>query len=155
MEDMEVIKERTHEKTHGQEDADGAVLVELKGLWLKSTLQTDALQISTLQIDAQQIHIWNLTEERDQINSSYVSVMKELDQTKDKMASTAAVSCADGWRLFGFKCYYLSQISYTWSNARRQCYYQGADLVVIEGRDEMVRALPASSDRTSLGYTTQ
>ncbi|XP_033828967.1 C-type lectin domain family 9 member A-like [Periophthalmus magnuspinnatus] len=98
------------------------VYAQLMGQWLNSSLQTEALQFQIL----------NLTAERDQMNNSYFSVMKELHRAKANM-----VSCPGGWRQFGLRCYYLSQSLNTWVNSRRECQNMGADLVVIKSQEEM------------------
>ncbi|KAJ0051086.1 hypothetical protein NL108_012302 [Boleophthalmus pectinirostris] len=99
------------------------VYVQMMGQWLNSSRQTEALQTQIL----------NLTVERDQMNNSYFSVVKELHRAKANM-----VSCPDGWKRFGFRCYFMPQTVNTWSNSRRQCQNMGADLVVIKSQEEMM-----------------
>lgn len=48
-------------------------------------------------------------------------------------------TCPDGWRKFGCSCYFLSTTRITWQGSRQQCVNQGAGLVIIKSRREMVR----------------
>ncbi|XP_031417136.1 CD209 antigen-like protein E [Clupea harengus] len=45
-------------------------------------------------------------------------------------------SCEDGWNHFRSKCYFFSRDSNSWAHGRTQCLSQGADLLVINSREE-------------------
>uniref|UniRef100_A0A3Q2TIX1 CD209 antigen-like protein E n=1 Tax=Fundulus heteroclitus TaxID=8078 RepID=A0A3Q2TIX1_FUNHE len=53
----------------------------------------------------------------------------------------SSVACPAGWRMFGGSCYFLSSSRSIWESSRRQCFTDGADLVTISSREEMVRLL--------------
>ena len=46
--------------------------------------------------------------------------------------------CPEGWRRFGCSCYYKSTEKKTWSQSRRLCQERGADLVIINSKEEQV-----------------
>ncbi|XP_078146640.1 uncharacterized protein LOC139919268 [Centroberyx gerrardi] len=45
-------------------------------------------------------------------------------------------SCSEGWTKFGCSCYYKSTEKKTWANSRVKCQEEGADLVVINSKEE-------------------
>ncbi|XP_019210913.2 C-type lectin domain family 2 member B-like [Oreochromis niloticus] len=44
--------------------------------------------------------------------------------------------CPDRWTRFGSSCYFKSTESKTWSDSRRDCQDKGADLVMINSKEE-------------------
>ncbi|XP_012708541.2 CD209 antigen-like protein C isoform X2 [Fundulus heteroclitus] len=75
----------------------------------------------------------NLTHERDQLDVRLKTAELHLDQM-----SRNSVACPAGWRMFGCSCYLLSSSRSIWESSRRQCFTDGADLVTISSREEMV-----------------
>lgn len=47
--------------------------------------------------------------------------------------------CGVGWKKFDGNCYFVSRLSRTWAESRLDCISRGADLVVINSREEQVR----------------
>uniref|UniRef100_A0A672FLE1 C-type lectin domain-containing protein n=1 Tax=Salarias fasciatus TaxID=181472 RepID=A0A672FLE1_SALFA len=45
--------------------------------------------------------------------------------------------CPSGWKQFKVSCYFISDQRGSWDEGREDCKQRGADLVVIEGSEEM------------------
>uniref|UniRef100_A0A8C5FAA6 C-type lectin domain-containing protein n=1 Tax=Gadus morhua TaxID=8049 RepID=A0A8C5FAA6_GADMO len=43
----------------------------------------------------------------------------------------------DGWKKFGCKCYKTSDTYLSWNESREFCVSHGADLVVVDSKEEM------------------
>ncbi|XP_030266588.1 C-type lectin domain family 4 member M-like isoform X2 [Sparus aurata] len=65
------------------------------------------------------------------VNNSQLQA--ELQKLKDKIEG---MRCPDGWTRFGCSCYFRSNEKRTWSQSRTDCQNKGADLVVINNKDE-------------------
>ncbi|KAK5900114.1 hypothetical protein CesoFtcFv8_009520 [Champsocephalus esox] len=46
------------------------------------------------------------------------------------------ISCPEGWLMFGSSCYFFSTQRRSWDDGRRDCEERGADLVIIDSRQE-------------------
>ncbi|XP_030267387.1 CD209 antigen-like protein C isoform X5 [Sparus aurata] len=75
-----------------------------------------------------------------QLKSSYETLSKnhsklqaELQKLKDKIEG---MRCPDGWTRFGCSCYFIPNEKRTWDESRADCQNKGADLVVINNKDE-------------------
>ncbi|TKS69344.1 C-type lectin domain family 4 member C [Collichthys lucidus] len=68
----------------------------------------------------------NQTAEKDQLLVRYQNLTKKIG------------TCPDGWTQFGCSCYFLSTTTNTWSSSRQACVTQGADLVIIDSKREML-----------------
>ncbi|XP_035381863.1 CD209 antigen-like protein C [Electrophorus electricus] len=73
----------------------------------------------------------NLTLERDQLQSSYDNLTMERDAIQQKREM-----CFKGWRKFGSSYYYFSNERKNWAESRQYCREMGADLVIINSREE-------------------
>ncbi|XP_045567427.1 C-type lectin domain family 4 member D isoform X2 [Salmo salar] len=49
---------------------------------------------------------------------------------------TTVLKCPKGWRMLGSSCYFLSTERKTWEESRLDCQNRGADLVIINSRQE-------------------
>uniref|UniRef100_A0AAZ3RX91 C-type lectin domain-containing protein n=1 Tax=Oncorhynchus tshawytscha TaxID=74940 RepID=A0AAZ3RX91_ONCTS len=84
----------------------------------------------------------NLTKERDQLQTSYSNMTKERDklQTERDVLSGRLTNlkktCPEGWQKFESSWYFLSTETKTWKESRQDCLERGADLVIIDGRNE-------------------
>uniref|UniRef100_A0A669DUZ1 C-type lectin domain-containing protein n=1 Tax=Oreochromis niloticus TaxID=8128 RepID=A0A669DUZ1_ORENI len=59
-------------------------------------------------------------------------LQEEVKELKDKMEE----KCREGWMRFGCSCYFKSTERKTWSESRRDCQDKGADLVMINSKEE-------------------
>lgn len=47
--------------------------------------------------------------------------------------------CPEDWVVFSSSCYFLSNVSASWEEAKKDCGDRGAHLVVINSTEEQVR----------------
>ncbi|KAL3966381.1 C-type lectin domain family 4 member A [Sarotherodon galilaeus] len=71
-----------------------------------------------------------------QLQSSYDKLSKNHSQLQEEKTSVLHKKCPDQWTRFGCSCYFKSTESKTWSESRRECWYKGADLVMINSKEE-------------------
>ncbi|XP_073480446.1 C-type lectin domain family 2 member B-like isoform X2 [Aquarana catesbeiana] len=50
---------------------------------------------------------------------------------------TAGLLCGKDWKFYNLSCYYKSTIAQSWDSAKEDCKKMKADLVIINGDDEM------------------
>ncbi|XP_076869718.1 uncharacterized protein LOC143520969 isoform X2 [Brachyhypopomus gauderio] len=84
-----------------------------------------------------------LQRERDQLQTRYEQLRRERDQSNAQMRTCEenfqrlkASTCPSGWVTIGSSIYYVSMTTNTWSLSRKDCEERGADLVVINSREE-------------------
>uniref|UniRef100_A0A669BC33 C-type lectin domain-containing protein n=1 Tax=Oreochromis niloticus TaxID=8128 RepID=A0A669BC33_ORENI len=76
-----------------------------------------------------------------QLQSSYDKLSKNHSQLQEevkKLKEKIEEKCPDRWRRFGSSCYFKSTERKTWSESRRDCQDKGADLVMINSKEEQV-----------------
>ncbi|XP_031168896.1 C-type lectin domain family 12 member B-like [Sander lucioperca] len=109
---------------------------------LQSSYQTLSVNHSQLQDEVKKLK--DRTEEisvnNSQLQSSYQTLSKnnsqlqdEVKQLKDRIEEKR---CPDGWTRFGCSCYFKYKEKKTWSGSRADCQQRGADLVVINNKEE-------------------
>ncbi|XP_028304431.1 low affinity immunoglobulin epsilon Fc receptor-like [Gouania willdenowi] len=120
----------------------GALVTEKNGLEV-------SLKNATVELDRLRESNDNRTAQRDQ-----------LQDALDKLNATVRASakrCSSGWRKFENSCYYPSAGKKGWSSARSYCQNKGADLVVINSREEMVflNSMYSSGKEVWIGLTDE
>ncbi|KAL3966390.1 C-type lectin domain family 4 member E [Sarotherodon galilaeus] len=61
-------------------------------------------------------------------------LQEEVKQLKEKMEE----KCPDRWTRFGSSCYFKSTEAKHWQESRRDCQDKGADLVMINSKEEQI-----------------
>ncbi|XP_048034509.1 CD209 antigen-like protein C [Megalobrama amblycephala] len=74
----------------------------------------------------------NLTKQRDQLNQERNELVKTLNET-------------DGWLYYKFSFYFISYEKKSWAESRKYCTERGADLIIINNREEQEFANQISS----------
>uniref|UniRef100_A0A673Y8H0 CD209 antigen-like protein E n=2 Tax=Salmo trutta TaxID=8032 RepID=A0A673Y8H0_SALTR len=77
----------------------------------------------------------NTTAERDQLQTRYNNLTEEKGHIQAKLF-VIEQQCQEGWRYFDSRYYFLSTEKKTWEKSRQDCLERGADLVVINSREE-------------------
>uniref|UniRef100_A0A671UUF8 C-type lectin domain-containing protein n=1 Tax=Sparus aurata TaxID=8175 RepID=A0A671UUF8_SPAAU len=105
-----------------------------------------------------------LHEENEQLQTNYSSLVKvkdELQKTVDKVKREMfleflfILACKTGWQKFDIGCYFVSTWKKNWTLSRQECIDMGADLVVIDSRDEQafVKGMLKSGQNAWIGLT--
>uniref|UniRef100_A0A8C5C6X2 C-type lectin domain-containing protein n=1 Tax=Gadus morhua TaxID=8049 RepID=A0A8C5C6X2_GADMO len=61
--------------------------------------------------------------------------LKNLTEQRD--ALVCKQDCPDGWKRFGCKCYRITNVLGSWNKSREFCVSHGADLVVVDSKEEL------------------
>ncbi|XP_025760619.1 C-type lectin domain family 12 member B isoform X4 [Oreochromis niloticus] len=96
--------------------------------------EADALNKSQLQDELQdtKTNLTQLQSSYDKLSKNHSQLQEEVKKLKEKIEE----KCPEGWRRFGSSCYFKSTERKTWSESRRDCQDKGADLVMINSKEE-------------------
>ncbi|XP_056592013.1 CD209 antigen-like protein E [Triplophysa dalaica] len=83
----------------------------------------------------------NLTEEREQIKNNADELSKKFNALQDQHSDNFK------WIYYNFSFYHISSNSESWSNSRRDCRQRGADLVIINSKEEQEFLQKSASNR--------
>ncbi|XP_073672072.1 sperm receptor for egg jelly-like [Paramisgurnus dabryanus] len=86
----------------------------------------------------------NITDERDQLLTKYTNITKQRDQlltkytniTKERDQLLTNNTILTGWSYNQISLYFISSENKTWTESRRYCRERGADLIIINNREE-------------------
>uniref|UniRef100_A0A669BFQ9 C-type lectin domain-containing protein n=1 Tax=Oreochromis niloticus TaxID=8128 RepID=A0A669BFQ9_ORENI len=95
-----------------------------------------ALNKSQLQDELQdtKTNLTQLQSSYDKLSKNHSQLQEEVKKLKEKIEE----KCPDRWTRFGSSCYFKSTERKTWSDSRRDCQDKGADLVMINSKEEQV-----------------
>ncbi|KAM4633041.1 uncharacterized protein ACJ7VT_015130 [Polymixia lowei] len=117
---------------------------QLKNSTSNLTKERDQLKNSTSNLtkerDQLKIITSNLTKERDQFKIRYDTVAESRDELQEEVnrlnLNITEKACRHAWTRFRGSCYYISTSSRSWQGARQDCQDRGADLVIINSKEE-------------------
>nr|XP_055063225.1 C-type lectin domain family 4 member F-like [Misgurnus anguillicaudatus] len=86
----------------------------------------------------------NITEERDQLLTKYTNITEERDQlltkytniTEDRDQLLTKYTITDGWKVYQSSLYFISSEKKNWTESRSYCIERGADLIIINNKEE-------------------
>ncbi|XP_036438828.1 CD209 antigen-like protein E [Colossoma macropomum] len=115
--------------------------------WFMFTAERDNLQTSytnmTTDRDQLQTSYTNLIKERDQLQTSNTNLAKERDQLQKereglerKFSELERLIKQLEWIYFNSSIYYISTERKSWNESRQFCRERGADLLIINSREE-------------------
>ncbi|KAJ8358261.1 hypothetical protein AAFF_G00019970, partial [Aldrovandia affinis] len=109
-----------------------------------STLDKDQLQRDNNSLNTQKDQLQrdynSLNTQKDQLQRDFDAVVVKfpvLDQYCPlRSQKRVCRPCPEGWEQRNSKCYYFSIEKKSWNDSRSACLKQGADLVIIESKEE-------------------
>ncbi|KAM3612614.1 uncharacterized protein V6R79_011289 [Siganus canaliculatus] len=95
----------------------------------------------------------SLQQEKQRLLAEYYSVVATRDQLQKKMDRVRRKRCQTGWMKFDISCYFVSSEKKNWTTSREDCITRGADLVVVDDREEQtfINKLTKSANNVWIG----
>ncbi|XP_056592028.1 C-type lectin domain family 4 member M-like [Triplophysa dalaica] len=84
----------------------------------------------------------NITQERDQLLTKYTNITEDRDELRAKFNNVTKLyeelrtHLYDGWIYYKFSLYFISSEKKNWTESRRYCRERGADLIIINNKEE-------------------
>ncbi|GAA6230334.1 CD209 antigen-like [Lates japonicus] len=112
----------------------------------KNELESSCKNV-TMERDLLKVKIDNLTVERDLLQGQTVKLNATIQDKK----------CPTGWQKFQYSCYFTSVGKKNWPLSREYCQNKGADLAIINSKDEMtfINGLYGSEKEVWIGLTDE
>ncbi|XP_030288476.1 macrophage mannose receptor 1-like [Sparus aurata] len=112
---------------------------QLQTIYNDLTEERDQLQISYNNLNNQrnqlQISYNDLNYQRNQLQTSYNNLNYQRDKLQRQL-NFLRYYLQQGWFYFSDSVYYISSTKKTWQDSRNDCLWRGADLVIINSRQE-------------------
>ncbi|XP_028453854.1 CD209 antigen-like protein E [Perca flavescens] len=122
----------------------GFYLLILAGLFIRFTLlQTRYDQLSNNNSQLQ-VNYSLLQSSYQTLSANHSQFQDEVKQLKDR--TEVVKNCPHGWTSFGRSWYFKSEEEKTWSGSRADCQQRGADLVIINNKEEQKFVTELSKD---------
>ncbi|KAF5880243.1 C-type lectin domain family 4 member E-like isoform X1, partial [Clarias magur] len=111
--------------------------IKFNNLYTKINLLQTSNNNLAIERDQLQTSYNNLTIERDQLQTSYNNLTRERDQLQRQRDGYLGTFCdLEKVRCFSSSLYFMSSENKSWTESRQDCRDKGADLVIINSREE-------------------
>ncbi|XP_070971200.1 C-type lectin domain family 4 member M-like isoform X1 [Oncorhynchus clarkii lewisi] len=87
------------------------------------------------------------------LTNEKVALEKRLSEHGINICRKIRKTCPDGWRLWGSSCYFLSTEMKTWEESRLDCLNRGANLVIINSKEEQEFLFGLNNKRAWIGLS--
>ncbi|KAK9531231.1 hypothetical protein VZT92_010670 [Zoarces viviparus] len=116
----------------------------------------DCYDASTAERKQFEAKLSNLTEnEKQELQKKYNSLVKVKDVFEKDINKVRVKPCERGWIRFHISCYCVSTSKRNWALGRQDCIARGADLVIIDSREEQafINEIQLSHKEVWIGLT--
>ncbi|XP_049328406.1 C-type lectin domain family 17, member A-like isoform X2 [Astyanax mexicanus] len=94
----------------------------------------------------------SMTADRDQLQTNYTNMTAERDQNIKWLSAMVNYTLQEWW-VFNTSLYYVSTLKKSWTESRNDCRQRGADLVIINSREEQefIKKLNNNNNKVWIG----